>query len=96
MGDDILFLKPPIVLMFFLHLVAMRERGGERAGFTVANLRRHRGSYWNGTVKPSQKATASALSGDCHQQFGLKEWLLMLKCLRAGSIFFLHLTPQYP
>lgn len=41
---------------------------------------------WNGEAQ-SQKATASALSGDCHQQFGLKEWLLMLKCLCAASLF---------
>lgn len=34
---------------------------------------------WNGEAQ-TQKATASALSGDCHQQFGLEEWLHTLKC----------------
>ena len=86
MADDILYFKATSCINVFSS-PGCHERERERAGFTVANLRRHRGSYWNGTVKPSQKATASALSGDCHQQFGLKEWLLMLKCLRVGSIF---------
>lgn len=42
---------------------------------------------WNGEAQ-SQKATASALSGYCHQQFGLKEWLFVLKCLYPSPFFF--------
>lgn len=38
---------------------------------------------WNGEAQ-TQKATTSALTGDCHQQFGLEEWLHTLKCLCAS------------
>lgn len=73
--------KAPIDI--FLHLDATREI---RFYCSKSQEAQRQLLEWSGEAK-SQKATASALSGDCHQQFGLKEWLLMLKCLCAGSIF---------
>ncbi len=73
------------IMVFFLHLDAMRE---SRFYSSKSQEAQRQLLEWNGEAL-SQKATASALSGDCHQQFGLKEWLLMLKCLCASCIFFL-------